>query len=467
MRASREDIVITGLSCRFAESPDPSTFWKHILQRHRLFTPLQTTDATMGPPLFDRPYPSVSAQLNDLYACNAADQYFKREISGGENPALYFMLQLVMDALRDSGCSINSLPTDRISLRMGYAPPFNTAIVNWLQHTFILDQTVGIIQKFFPHAQPDHVATIRAQLAASLPKPNVYAFMSAFGSSVAAWSAHLLGFAGPATTIECGAISAHQSFQQAIDDLLMRRSDIVVTGAIQPPITRPVIQGLAGAITFSRGKTLMPFSREADGTLPGEGGAVFILKRLKDALRDNDRIYAIVHSPELVAASLEHHRTIPLAPERMIRAINRSFKRAKVTADDITYFEAYGSGVPQIDQVELNILLETFGERKASHPLVGIGAVKGNFGHTLVASGAASILKATLAIYHRILPPNIEIEKPYPRLSSAKSPLYLLDEARPWMRGKREHVRRAGVSAVDFTGSCGMTILEEYPGGDE
>ncbi len=464
MRAFREDIVITGISCRFAESPDPGTFWKHILQRRHLFTPLPTTDTVMSPPVFDRPYPSVSTQLNDLFACNASDQYFKREINGGENPALYFMLQLVMDALRDSGCSINSLPTDRVSLRMGYSPPFNTAAVNWLQHTFFLEQTVGIIQKIFPHAQVDHIATIRAQLAASLPKPDVYAFMSSFGSSVATWSAHLLGFAGPATTLECGAISAHQAFQQAIDDLLMRRSDIAVTGAIQPPITRPIMQGLAGSITFSRGKTLMPFSRESDGTLPGEGGAVFILKRLKDALRDNDRIYAIVHSPELVAASLEHHRTIPLAPERMLRAINRSFKRAKVTADALTYIEAHGSGVPQLDQVELNVLLETFGERKADHPLVGIGAVKGNFGHTLVASGAASLLKATLAIYHRILPPNVEIEKTYPRLSSTKSPLYLMDEARPWMRGKRDQLRRAGVSAVDFTGSCGMAILEEYTG---
>ena len=465
MRASREDIVITGLSCRFAETPDPGTFWKHILQRRSLFTPLLTPDAATSP-LFDRPTPCVSAQLNDLYACNAVDQYFTHEITTGENPALYFMLQLVMDALRDSGCSISSLPTDRVSLRMGYAPTFNTAAVNWLQHTFILEQTVGIIQKFFPQAQAAHVSAIQAQLVASLPKPTVYAFMSAFGSSMGAWAAHLLGFAGPSTTIECGALSAHQSFQQAIDDLLMRRSDIAVAGAIQPPIVRPVMQGLAGALTFSRRKTLMPFSRESDGTLPGEGGAVFILKRLKDALRDNDRIYAIVHSPEIIAASLEHHRAIPLAPDRMIRAIDRAMKGAKVDADILSYIETHGSGIPQVDQAELNVLLELFGERKPNRPLIGIGAVKGNFGHTLIASGAASLLKATLAIYHRILPPNIEIDKPYPRLSSTKSSVYILDEARPWLRGKRDKLRRAGVSAVDFTGSCGMAILEEYTGGD-
>jgi acyl transferase domain-containing protein len=466
MRPSREDIVITGLSCRFADSPDPASFWRNLLQRRRLFTPLPPTDTVNCPNLFDRPYPSVCAQLNELFSCNAADQYFKREITAGENPALYFMLQLVMDALRDSGCSINSLPTDRISLRMGYAPPFNTAAVNWLQHAFVLDQTIDILQKFFPNAHADQVASIRTQLSASLPKPDVYAFMSSFGSSVATWSAHLLGFAGPATTIECGALSAHQSFQQAIDDLLMRRSDIAVTGALQPPLMRPFLQGLAGPITFSRGKTLMPFSRESDGTLPGEGGAVFILKRLKDAERDNDRIYAIIKSPELVAASLDHHRTVPLAPERLLRVITRSLQRAQLSPEALTYIEAHGVGIPQIDQVELNTWLETLGDRKANQALIGIGAVKGNIGHTLMAAGAASLLKATLAVYHRILPPNVEIEKPYPRLSSAKSPLYLLDEARPWLRGGRDKLRRAAVPTVDFTGSCGMTILEEYTGGN-
>jgi acyl transferase domain-containing protein len=466
MRVSREDIVITGLSCRFPEAPDPGTFWENILRRKSLFTPLPVTDTATCPNLFDRPYPSVCAQLNELFACNASDQYFTREITAGENPALYFMLQLVMDALRDSGCSINSLPTDRISLRMGYAPPFNMAEVNWLQHSFFLDQTIGIVQKFFPHAQPDQVATIRSQLVASLPKPNAYAFMSSFGSSVATWSAHLLGFAGPATTIECGALSAHQSFQQAIDDLLMRRSDIAVTGAFQPPLTRPFLQGLAGSMTFSRSKTLMPFSRISDGTLPGEGGAVFILKRLKDAERDNDRIYAITNSPELVAASLDHHRSVALSPERMMRVIGRSLQRAQIAAEALTYIEAHGSGIPQIDQAELNTWLEILGERKASQPLIGIGALKGNIGHTLMAAGAASLLKATLALYHRILPPNVEIEKPYPRLASAKSPLYLLDEARPWMRGGKDNLRRVAVAAADFTGSCGMTVLEEYTGGD-
>lgn len=466
-RTSREDIVITGISCRFAESPDPAALWKNILLRRALFSPLsdptaQADRASARKNVFDRPYPTCAAQLNDLYACNPADQYFPRKMNAGENQDVFFTVQLAIDALRDSGSSISSLPTDRVSLRLGYAPPFNCASINWLQHTFFLDQTLDIIETFFPGATPDQIAEIRTQLAASLPEPNPYAFMSAIGCATASWTAHLLGFAGPALVLDAGAVSAHQAMQSAMDDLLARRSDIALAGAIQPPLNRALLQGLAGAITFSRNKTLQPFSRDSDGTLPGEGGAIFVLKRLKDALRQNDRIYAIVRSTGIAAASIDQHQRTP-SPERLTRAISRALHAADVTPDSITLIETHGSGVPNADQTEINVLQDIYGERRRGRPLAGIGTVKGNVGHTLWASGAAGFLKAALAIRHRLLPPNVPIEKPCAKIVSAKSPLYLLTDARPWIRGSKSVPRRACVSAIDFTGTCAAAVLEEYP----
>ena len=465
-RTSREDIVITGMSCRFAESPNLAAFWRNIMQRKSLFSPLNgAAQGEGGAPrknLFDRPSPAYGGLLNDLYACNPADQYFPRKLNAGENQDVFFAVQLAIDALRDSGSSINSLPTDRISLRLGYAPPFNPASINWLQHTFFIDQTLDIIQKFFPGAGPEQIEEVRAQLANSLPEPNPYAFVSALGSVVSSWTAHLLGFAGPAFIVDAGGASAHQAIQGAIDDLLSRRSDIALAGAFQPPLNRAILQGLAGAITFSRSKTLQPFSREADGTLPGEGGAMFVLKRLKDALRQGDRIYAIVRSTGIAAASIDQHQRIP-TPERLTRAISRAMHAAEVSPDSIQLIEAHGSGVPHSDQTELQVIQEIYGERKPGHPLVGVGSVKGNIGHTLWASGAAGILKAALAISHRVLAPNAPVEKPHLKVMSAKSPIYLLTDARPWIRGAKKNPRRACVSAIDFTGTCAAAILEEYP----
>ena len=463
---SREDIVITGMSCRFAESPNLTAFWRNVMQRKTLFAPLNGTaqgdGAAARKNLFDRPSPAYGGLLNDLYSCNPADQYFPRKLNAGENQDVFFAVQLAIDALRDSGSSINSLPTDRISLRLGYAPPFNPASINWLQHTFFIDQTLDIIQKFFPGAGPEQIEEVRAQLTRSLPEPNPYAFVSALGCVVSSWTAHLLGFAGPAFTVDAGGVSAHQAIQGAIDDLLSRRSDIALAGAVQPPLNRAILQGLAGAITFSRAKTLQPFSRDADGTLPGEGGAMFVLKRLKDALRQGDRIYAIVRSTGIAAASIDQHQRIP-TPERLTRAISRAMHAADVSPDSIQLIEAHGSGVPHSDQTELQVIQEIYGERKSGQPLVGVGSVKGNIGHTLWASGAAGMLKAALAISHRVLAPNAPVEKPHLKIVSAKSPIYLLADARPWIRGAKKNPRRACVTAIDFTGTCAAAILEEYP----
>jgi acyl transferase domain-containing protein len=466
-RTSREDIVITGVSCRFAESPTPAALWKNILQRRALFTPLaepaaQPERAAQRKSLFDRPYPTCAAQLGDLYACNPSDQYFPRKLNAGENQDVFFTVQLVIDALRDSGSSISSLPTDRVSLRLGYAPPFNCALINWLQHTFFLDQTLDVVQKFFPGATPEQIGEIRSQLAASLPEPNPYAFMSAIGCATASWTAHLLGFAGPALVLDAGGVSAHHALQCAMDDLRSRRSDIAIAGAVQPPLSRAMLQGLSGAVTFARGKALQPFSRDADGTLPGEGGALFVMKRLKDALRQGDTIYAIVRSTGIAAASIDQHQRIP-SPERLTRALTRAFHAADVTADTVALIEAHGSGVPAADQTELGVLQDIYGERRAGRPLVGVGSIKGNIGHTLWASGAAGILKAALAIRHRVLPPGVAVERPLAKLQAAKSPLYLLSEARPWLRGGKSTPRRACVNAIDFTGTCAAAVIEEYP----
>ena len=463
MRPSREDIVITGMSCRFAGSPDLAAFWRNVMQRRSFFTPLPTPAAgsQTSPPPFDRVQPGVGAQLGDLYTCNPADQYFPRKLNAGENQDVFFAVQLAIDALRDSGTTVNSLPTDRVSLRLGYAPPFNPASVNWLQHTFFIDQTLDLLQKILPGATAEQLDELRRKITAALPEPNPHAFLTAIGSVVASWTAHLLGFAGPAFVIDAGAVSGHQALQGAIDDLTARRSDIALAGAIQPPLNQPLLLGLSGTVVFSRGRELQPFSRDCDGTLPGEGGAMFVLKRLKDARRQGDRIYAILRSTGIAAAALDQHQRIP-APERLSRAITRAMHAVNAAPESIQLIEAHGSGVPHSDQTELQVLQDIYGELRPGQPMTGFGSVKGNIGHTLWAAGAAGILKAALAISHRVLPPHVTLDKRLTRMIPPGSPLYLASEARPWIRGNKKRPRRAGVTAIDFTGTCAAAILEEY-----
>jgi len=463
-RSQREDIVITGISCRFADSPTPAALWQNILQRKALFSPLDSEGGKQTreqPTVFDRPYPKHGGLLKDLYACNPADQYFPRQINSGENQDIYFAVQLAIDALRDSGTSISSLPTDRVSLRLGYAPPFNNASVNWLQHTTFVSQTMDIISSFFPAADRSQIDDIRESLINSLPEAAPYSFISALGCAMSSWTAHLLGFAGPAFVLDAGTVSGLQTIQGAIDDLLLHRSDIALAGAIQPPLNSAVLQGLSGAITFSSSETLQPFSRDSDGTLPGEGGAIFVLKRLKDAIRQNDRIYAIIRSTGIAAASIDQHQRVP-TPERLTRAITRALHAANLTQDSIQLIEAHGSGVSHADRTEMNVLQDIFNERGSKLQRIGIGTIKSNIGHTLWASSAASILKGALCLHHKVLAPNAHVDKPYLSFLSSQSPIYLLKESRPWIRESKKNPRRACISAIDFTGTCAAAVLEEY-----
>ncbi len=465
---SREDIVITGVACRFAESANPAAFWQNVMQRRSLFTPLQdslqTDSATTKKNIFDRPFPAAGSFLGELYACNPSDQSFPGKINAGENQDVFFCAQLVIDALRDSGISTSSLPTDCISLHLGYAQPFNVASVNWLQHTFFIDQTLDILQKLLPSIVSTQLDEIRAQLTSSLPVPTPYALLSSLGCVISAWIAQLLGFAGPALVFDAGAVSGPQALQGAMDDLLARRSDIALAGAIQPPLNNAMLQGMSGTLPFSRRKTLQPFSRNTDGTLPGEGGVFFVLKRMKDAIRQGDRIYAIVRSTGIVAAAPDRNQRVP-TPECLMRAISRAMHSAAADPDSIQLVEAHGSGIPHSDQTEIQVMHELFGIRKPHQPLVAMGSVKGNFGHTLWAAGAAGVLKAALSLHHRVLAPHVAIDKPIQKVLSAKSSVYLLTEARPWIRGNKKNPRRACVSTIDFTGTCAAVILEEFQEG--
>lgn len=455
---SREDAAIVGMACRFAEAPDLAAFWKMILLKRAAFSPLPPGDGAGA--LFGAAPPTHAARLGDLFSCNPADQCLPRKINAGENQDLFFAVQLASDALRDGGIALNALPTDRVSLRLGYAPPFNAASVNWLQHTFFLDQALEIIRTFCPDAAEGQIEEMRRRLAASIPAAAPGAFLSSMGSVTASWIASLLGLAGPAFVLDEGAVSGIQALQGAADDLLAKRSDIALAGAIQPPLNRAFMQGVAGVYRFTQGRRVCPFGRDADGTLPGEGGVFFVLKRLRDALRHGDRVYAVFRGAGITAASSD--RRAP-TPERLGRALARAFRAADAPPDSVRLLEAHGSGIPYSDQAELRAFQEFYGGPCPGRPLIALGSVKGNIGHTLWAAGAAGVAKAALALYHRLLPPQTPVDKPSPGLAAPHAPIRLAAEPRPWLCGDPKRPRRACVTSIDFTGACAAAVLEEYP----
>jgi acyl transferase domain-containing protein len=246
--------------------------------------------------------------------------------------------------------------------------------------------------------------------------------------------------------------------------LLSGRVDIALAGALTPPFSRAYLEGLAGEVLFSSDRELQPFSQEQNGTIPGEGGAFFVLKRRADALRDRDRIYAVIRG-----VAIGH------PPEGDGTAIVASAaKRAKVPVRTIGLVEADGSCIAEAERREISALQKLWGEHRPGGALVGVGSVKGNIGHTLGASMSAGLVKAALALWHRVLPPQVAVSRPMESLSNLASSAYLLAEARPWISVDGSNLRRAAVLGANFdavnpvgetsvAGRSAAIILEEEP----
>ena len=459
-------IAIVGMSCRFAGCPNPRAFWNAILERRDMLTaPGPEAELPMGQKnVFDKPYPVRIGQLGDLYACVPSMQNFPRQVNAGENQDLYFATQLAFDALADA--SMKPHPPEPVagSVRFGYSPPFNASTVNWLQHTTFLDQTMDVIRRFFPQAPAESMDAVKAKLVDSLPSPNAASFLMGAGYRIASWIARECSFSGDATIMDAGILSGAATIEVAIDDLLTGRADVALAGALTPPLSRAYIEGLSGEVRFSTRTGLHPFSQDQDGTIPGEGGAFFVLKRRADALRDRDRIYALIKS-----VAIGHGKDDDTASIFSLAA-----ERAGVPVTSIGLIEADGTGIAAAEEREMSAVQRLWGEHRPGGPLVGMGSVKGNIGHTLKAAMAAGVAKAALALHNRVLPPQIGAEHPADAVSNLSSSAYLLNEVRPWITGDNSSPRRAAVMGANFdaidppsaepsAGRSAVLILEEEP----
>ncbi|MCR5753169.1 MAG: polyketide synthase [Kiritimatiellae bacterium] len=458
-------IAIVGMSCRFAGCPTPSAYWNVIRERRVMLTaPGPEAELPIGQKnVFNRPYPTHLGQLGDLYACVPSMQNFPRQVNAGENQDLYFATQLAFDALADASIKPHGPGPMRGSVRVGYAPPFNASTVNWLQHTSFLDQTMDILRRFFPHAPEEALDRVKCQLVESLPSPNAASFLMGAGYRFASWIARECHFSGEATIMDGGMLSGAVTIETAMDDLNSGRVDVALAGALNPPLSRAYIEGLSGEVGFSTMAELHPFAQEQHGTIPGEGGAFFVLKRRQDALRDRDRIYALICS-----TAIGHN---PEDDPSYIFA--EAAARAEVPVRTIGLIEADGSGIAVQEAREIAVVQRLWGDHKPGGPLVGVGSVKGNVGHTLRASMSAGMVKAALALWHKVLPPQIAPGHPADAISNLGSSAYLLADARPWITGDSSSPRRAAVMGANFDsvgpsgGSCegrsAVIILEEEP----
>ncbi|MEE4252801.1 MAG: beta-ketoacyl synthase N-terminal-like domain-containing protein, partial [Desulfuromusa sp.] len=283
-------------------------------------------------------------------------------------------------------------------------------------------------------------------------------FPGLLGNVVAGRISKHFNFGGTNCTVDAACGSSLSAINLAILELTSGRSDMVVTGGID------TFNDIFMYTCFSKTPALSPtgharpYDANTDGTTLGEGLGIVVLKRLEDAERDGDNIYAVIKG---LGASSDGRGSAIYEPnaEGQAKSLLRAYQQGGVTPDTIELIEGHGTGTRVGDAVEVSALHSVFGS--AEKPWCALGSIKSQIGHTKAAAGVAGLIKASLALHHKVLPPTIKVDQPQKSLMAVDTPFYVNTEPRPWI-SKAEHPRRAGVSALGFGGSNFHCLLEEY-----
>ncbi|WP_414624207.1 beta-ketoacyl synthase N-terminal-like domain-containing protein [Calothrix sp. CCY 0018] len=286
------------------------------------------------------------------------------------------------------------------------------------------------------------------------------AFPGMLANVVTGRIANRFDFGGTNCVVDAACASSLGALSMAISELADYRADMMLTGGVDTDNSIVAYMCFSKTPAVTPGENVKPFDAESNGMMLGEGVGMILLKRLEDAERDRDKIYAVIRG--VGTSSDGRHKSI-YAPraEGQMKALERAYERAGFTPRTVGLIEAHGTGTMAGDPAEFAALKAVFGKDNASEQSVALGSVKSQIGHTKAAAGAASLIKTALALHHKVLPPTINVNKPNPKLEIESSPFYLNTQTRPWLQAG-ETPRRAGVSSFGFGGTNYHIVLEEY-----
>ncbi|MFO7578339.1 MAG: beta-ketoacyl synthase N-terminal-like domain-containing protein, partial [Pelovirga sp.] len=276
----------------------------------------------------------------------------------------------------------------------------------------------------------------------------------------AALLARALKFSGTCFTLDAACASSLYAVKLAVDELLSGRADAMLAGGLSRPDSLYTQMGFSQLRALSPTGICAPFARSGNGLVVGEGCGLLLLKRTRDAVRDGDRIYAVIRGIGL--SNDQQGNLLAPASEGQLRAMRAAYRQAGWQPTDVDLIECHATGTPVGDAVEFASLRSLWPESGWRPGQCVIGSVKGNIGHLLTAAGAAALIKTLLALQHNTLPPLANFDEAAPGIDLETSPFRILQQPRPWEPRSQQVPRRAAVSAFGFGGINAHLLLEEW-----
>ncbi|MBE6984695.1 MAG: SDR family NAD(P)-dependent oxidoreductase [Ruminococcaceae bacterium] len=445
------DIAIIGMSCRLPMSGSKDEFWENIVNGRSCFVSKPedklTFDEVLKNPHYAEflelsTYPDPDNLESIIGGFIPDNDKFDADffnISPREaryiDPAQRVFMELSWAAIEDAGYSVNTIRDTMTGVFVGK------------------DYSNSIFYKQTTAPDPMKVTGTWEGLLASRVS---YAF----------------NLRGPTMVIDTACSSGLVAVHEACNALRNNECQMALAGGLSIGAGGTLVDddseknnakhenaGTIGAVT-SNDNQVRTFDKKCSGSVFGEGVVVFMLKPYDAAVRDNDNVYAVIKGSAINNDGASNGITAPnpLAQEAVI---TEAWKRAGVNAESINYVEAHGTGTLLGDPIEILGLTNAFSKQTNRKQFCGIGSVKTNLGHLVAASGCVSLMKVSLALQNEMLPPSINFEEPNQNIDFLNSPVYVVDKATPWRKGKDR--RRAGINAFGFSGTNCHMVLEEAP----
>jgi acyl transferase domain-containing protein/acyl carrier protein/NAD(P)-dependent dehydrogenase (short-subunit alcohol dehydrogenase family) len=458
--SSRGLVAIVGMSCLLPQARSIHEFWANLLEGAHCIEPVPEnrwrTDDYFDPDTKapDKTYSKLGGFVPDIHFDPLEFGLPPRSLQSIDVAQL-FSLAASKAALRDAGCG----------------PDFDhreTGIILGMAGT-TLKMLIGLRTRLeYPlwrrvmaaNGVPDqHIENIVAELSSAYPDWTEDSFPGFLGNVVASRIANRLDFGGLACTVDAACGSSLCAVNLAIRELTSGNASLMIAGGVDTDNSITSYMSFSKTPALTPGDSVRAFDAAADGTLISEGLAMVVLKRLEDAERDQDRIYAIIKG---VGASSDGRGASIFAPspEGQARALRAALQEAEVDPATVGLIEAHATGTRSGDAVEVEALRQVYGGGAPGS--IALGSVKSQIGHTKAAAGAAGLVKAALALYAKALPPTLHVDTPNPAFDLGNTPFCINAKLRPWLTGGDGAKRRAAVSAFGFGGTNYHLILEEH-----
>ncbi|MDQ6617468.1 MAG: polyketide synthase dehydratase domain-containing protein [Actinomycetota bacterium] len=468
------DVAIVGMAALFPGAADLGSFWHNIVNRVDAVTDVPATrwdpsyydPEAWSHPASDKFYCRRGGFIDDIATFDPARFGIVPVAVDATAPDQLLALKVAAAAIADAGGDDTLGDRSRCGVILGRGGYLTAAAARLDQRVRASRQLAASLRELVPGLTDEQVDQVRRDFQQRLGPERPEESIGLVPNLAASRIANRLDLNGPAYTVDAACASSLLAVDHAMAELAGGRCDVVIAGAVHVCDDVTIWSVFSALRALSPSQQIRPFDRRADGILVGEGTGMLILRRLADAERRGDRIYAVIRGSGVASDGRESSLMRP-GVEGQVLALERAWAAAGLdptARGAVGLIEAHGTATPVGDAAELTSLGRVFGadgHGAGSGSTIGIGSVKSMIGHSMPAAGMAGLIKAALAVYHRVLPPTLHCEEPHPALAGTR--FQPVSEAVEWDVLGDGMPRRAAVNAFGFGGINAHVILEEPP----